>query len=181
MAKFYVISKVSFEYNDEIYHTGEDETYQTPSQVYLDKKKAKEAAHLLELKEWKGLDLSSYCYNWNEIVSRSLGDDALAVELAKIFSSSRATRPSTYEKRKQSLDSIFASTLKGTALVKAVEAALEEEFPDGDNEVKLPQVDLDSWSVPEDATVGQIEQCMNLFTLRFFVVNEVLMSEDAFG
>tara|TARA_R110000772_G_scaffold245501_1_gene358930 strand:+ start:32 stop:439 length:408 start_codon:yes stop_codon:yes gene_type:complete len=67
--KAYAILKVGYEYNDEIYHTGNHgESYDAPTNAYKDLDEAKKIKEQLETSEFKGNNLGYYCYGIDEIL-----------------------------------------------------------------------------------------------------------------
>jgi hypothetical protein len=68
--KLYVIVRISHEYNDEIYQSGQSEGG-VPEQVFEDKELAEQACLERNALEFKGLNVKDYCYNINEILDRT--------------------------------------------------------------------------------------------------------------
>lgn len=67
MSKGYVILEVGFEYNDEIYHTGNyGETYEAPSKVYTNKDKAEAELVKLTNEKLRGEYIDRYGYGVDE-------------------------------------------------------------------------------------------------------------------
>ena len=70
MVKGYVILEVGFEYNDEIYHTGNyGETYAAPNTVFMDKDKAIEEVDKLNVNKLRGEYLDYYGYGVEEFAN----------------------------------------------------------------------------------------------------------------
>lgn len=74
MKKGYVILEIGYEYNDEIYHTGNyGESYEAPNKIYTDKVKADADLVTKNLEKFKGLELGYYCYGIDEITHDEQG------------------------------------------------------------------------------------------------------------
>lgn len=70
MKKAYLVVEKNYEYNDEIYHTGEEDAWK-PKKVYADKEKAIETAKRLNMKAFVDADLASYGYTLSDLSSKS--------------------------------------------------------------------------------------------------------------
>jgi hypothetical protein len=85
--KIYVITELSFEYNDEIYYTGEAEGGE-PVEAYSSKESADKACNL-KTKDWVELlltdsrydDISSYAYNLDSLLDVYKFSDLTGVEI----------------------------------------------------------------------------------------------------
>lgn len=64
--KYYIIQRIGYEYNDEVYHTTEFGSG-TPEKVYSDKQKAQEKCDELNAKELSGIPIMEYGYSTDEI------------------------------------------------------------------------------------------------------------------
>lgn len=169
MPKAYIIAEVSYEYNDEIYHTGNDgASYSSPDEIFLDKTKAHEKRDKLERNHWRGLEVSQYAYSTGELTD--LEDDELKTRLTEILrKGSKAT------KRRQELQKKLSKALTGKALEKALDAAVEEEFAGEDG----VEVDIECFTVPEDATDEQIDEIRKVFNqLAFYEVLEAPLNVE---
>lgn len=63
----YVILPIGWEYNDEVYHTGNyGETYEKPTSVILNKEKAQTKLKESEINHFKGTTLGMYGYGADE-------------------------------------------------------------------------------------------------------------------
>jgi hypothetical protein len=70
MNKGYVILEVGYEYNDEVYSTGNyGEQFEAPNEVYTDKDKAKAEMSVRANKQLRGLSLAHYGYGLDEITN----------------------------------------------------------------------------------------------------------------
>jgi hypothetical protein len=172
----YVISEKSFEYNDEIYYTGEDDGG-TPQKVFLDRFKAEQELATLERAKWRGEEPRRYAYSLRDICAID-DEDEVGRELARIFGGGKKGK-SKRQKRKEELQNILSRTsgLRGTALDKAVLAALNEEFKDTE-EKEEPKIDWNDFTVPSHATDKQIDEVRKLFSsLSFYDITEVPVEE----
>ena len=65
----YVVQKIGYEYNDEIYHTSEYDGFSKSIEVFLDRAKANEQANQRNIAEFRGNDIGHYCYGLDEIIN----------------------------------------------------------------------------------------------------------------
>jgi len=65
----YVVQKIGYEYNDEIYHTSEYDGFSKSVEVFLDENKANEQAKQRNIAEFRGNDIGHYCYGLDEIIN----------------------------------------------------------------------------------------------------------------
>lgn len=66
----YVLNTLNWEYNDEIYHRGENGDAGLPSKVYLNPDKAEEACFKANKEKLLEEDLSGFTYDNNELVGQ---------------------------------------------------------------------------------------------------------------
>lgn len=71
--KYYIIQKVGYEYNDEVYYRAEDGGG-TPEYVFLDKDKAQKSCDEKNIKELSGLNIFEYGYSSDEIFEDEAAD-----------------------------------------------------------------------------------------------------------
>jgi hypothetical protein len=65
---YYIIQRIGYEYNDEVYHTTESGGG-TPEKVYSDKQKAQDRCDELNATELSGCAIMEYGYSFEEIFS----------------------------------------------------------------------------------------------------------------
>lgn len=82
--KHYVILRVGFSYNDEIYSIGEDGKYSKVEFIYHDKAAAMQKCLELNYEEIKDEDLDSYGYSDDDIF-----EDGFAAKYKEIFKEER--------------------------------------------------------------------------------------------
>lgn len=69
--KGYVVLEVGYDYNDEVYHTGNyGAMYEAPNKVYLDKDIAEEEVVKRTCEKLRGLPLGAYGYGIEEIAKK---------------------------------------------------------------------------------------------------------------
>ncbi len=67
MAKYYIVQRLGWQYNDEINYRSEDAGGK-PERVFTDRKKAETLADELNAKEFSECNLGSYGYGMSEII-----------------------------------------------------------------------------------------------------------------
>lgn len=70
MKTYYIIQRIGFEYNDEVYHTSESGGGK-PEMVYVDAQKAKDACDELNAAEMSGLQIMEYGYSLSDVFRNS--------------------------------------------------------------------------------------------------------------
>jgi hypothetical protein len=78
--KYYIIQRLNWEYNDEVYHTSESGGG-TPEKIYSDAQKAQDKCDELNAAEMSGLRIMEYGYDLDDVFRNS--DKANAI-LAKL-------------------------------------------------------------------------------------------------
>lgn len=78
MAKMYVLSRVDFEYNDEIYRMTENEGGK-PLVVFFDRVKAEAECQKRNIQEIKKVEWSSYAYGFDDLFHYGKNEERKAV------------------------------------------------------------------------------------------------------